>query len=325
MTDFTIAIPTYNGAKRLPPLLERLRSQLQPESATWEIVVVDNNSTDETAQVVQTYQAQWSASFPLRYCFEPKQGLSFARQRAIQEAKGIWVGFLDDDNLPAQDWVVQAIVFGRANPQVGAFGGQIHGDFAVQPPANFSRIQSLLAIRERGEKPNRYQPELLSLPPGAALVVRRQAWCDCVPQHTALVGRVNGSMLAGEDYEVLLYLYKAGWEIWYCPTLHTYHQIPSHRLEKSYLLSLARGAGLSIFYLRLINVSRGQVPLLTVRMLLGNLGRILRHLSQYGTLVRTDLVAACELELMLGSLLSPFYYLFQHLSVLQRHEGLADK
>jgi glycosyltransferase involved in cell wall biosynthesis len=107
MVDFTVVIPTYNGEKRLPQLLERLReagrshsvkSQTNTEQFSWEILVVDNNSKDNTAKVVQEYQANWPDTYPLRYSFEAEQGAAFARQRAIKEARGELIGFLDDDN-----------------------------------------------------------------------------------------------------------------------------------------------------------------------------------------------------------------------------------
>ena len=124
---FTIAIPTYNGGNRLPKLLDCLRSQIRTEQFTWEIVVIDNNSQDNTAEVIRQYQTDWPTAYPLHYYFEPQQGLAFARQRAIDEAQGTWVGFLDDDNLPASDWVAEAYNFAQEHPQAGAFGGQIHG------------------------------------------------------------------------------------------------------------------------------------------------------------------------------------------------------
>ena len=96
--DFSVAIPTYNGAKTLPLVLERLRSQINLDKITWEVIVVDNNSTDETAQVVQTFQENWTLQSQLRYCCETQQGLSYARQRAVKEANGRFIGFLDDDN-----------------------------------------------------------------------------------------------------------------------------------------------------------------------------------------------------------------------------------
>ncbi|NET37617.1 MAG: glycosyltransferase family 2 protein, partial [Cyanothece sp. SIO1E1] len=205
MVDFTVAIPTYNGSCYLPQILARLRSQSSTQHFSWEVIIVDNNSTDDTAKIVQTYQAQWPEAYPLRYCLETEQGLAFARQRAIDEAHGDLVGFLDDDILPELDWVAAAFSFGQEHPQAGAYNGQIHADFEVKPPDNFDRIKSFFAIRERGETPNLYKPETLSLPPGAGLVVRRQVWQESVPKRLSLIGRVNGSQLAGEDFEALLY------------------------------------------------------------------------------------------------------------------------
>jgi glycosyltransferase involved in cell wall biosynthesis len=179
--DFTVAIPTYNGESRITKVLERLRSQVNTENITWEVLVVDNHSIDNTAKVVQDFQANWSATCPLKYCFEAEQGLAFARQRVVKEASGTFIGFLDDDNLPADDWVATAYSFGLEHPRAGAYSGQIHGDYEVTPPENFNRIQAFLAIREHGPEPHRFEPENLRLPPGAGLVVRKQAWCESVP------------------------------------------------------------------------------------------------------------------------------------------------
>lgn len=307
--DLTVAIPTYNGATRLPLILERLRSQTNSDSIRWEIIIVDNNSTDDTAAVVQQYQANWPYPYPLKYYFEAEQGAAFARQRAIREAQGELVGFLDDDNLPTPEWLSAAYEFARTHPQAGAYGGQIHGEYEVEPPVNFEQIQGFLAIRQRGPEPNLYEPERISLPPAASLVVRRQAWLQHVPARPTLSGKVRGCMVQGDDYEPLLYLHKAGWEIWYNPTMQTYHQIPHWRLEKPYLTQLARGCGLATCQLRLINTADAQKPWIMARTFLGNFRRVLLHLLKYRQRVKTDLIAACELEFFLGSLLSPFYYL----------------
>ncbi|MDX2098813.1 MAG: glycosyltransferase, partial [Leptolyngbyaceae cyanobacterium bins.59] len=146
--DFTIAIPTYNSARRISAVIDRLKAQQGIEGIAWEILVVDNNSTDETAAVIQELQANWSASFPLRYHFEAEQGAAFARQKAIREARGVMVGFLDDDNLPAPDWLASAHRFAKEYPQAGAYGGPIHGQFETEPPPGFEKIQVFLAIRD---------------------------------------------------------------------------------------------------------------------------------------------------------------------------------
>ena len=306
--DFTVAIPTYNGESRLPKILERLQAQINTEHLAWEILVVDNNSTDNTAKIIQDVQAIWSAAYPpLRYCFEAEQGAAFARQRAVREARGELIGFLDDDNLPAADWMLQAYSFAQEHPRAGAFSGQIHGDFEVKPPENFERIQAFLAIREHGPTPHLFEPENLRLPPAASLVVRKQAWLESVPSRPTLTGKLPGVMVQGDDYEPLLYLHKVGWEIWYNPALHTYHQIPHWRLERDYLLSISRGCGLATCQLRLIYAKPWQKPLVILRTFLGNLRRVALQFIKYRGQVKTDLIAECEMEFFWGSLLSPFY------------------
>ncbi|NES80083.1 MAG: glycosyltransferase family 2 protein, partial [Moorea sp. SIO2B7] len=244
MLDFTVAIPTYNGVNRLPQVLEKLCSQTEIENISWEIIIVDNNSKDDTEKVIKDYQSRWNFSFPLRYFFEAKQGAAFARLKAVREAEGELIGFLDDDNLPDYNWIFAAYEFAQTHPKAGAFSGQIHGDFEVEPPENFEKIQQFLAIREHGSEPRLFNPDNLQLPPAAALVIRQKAWNKSVPLRPNLTGKLPGLMIQGDDYEPLLYIHKAGWEIWYNPAMHTYHQIPKWRLEREYLISIARGCGL---------------------------------------------------------------------------------
>ncbi len=305
--DFTVAIPTYNGEQRLPMVLERLRSQTVAEQLNCEIIVVDNNSKDGTAKVIQEYQASWQERVPLRYCFEAQQGLAFARQRAIKEARGEFVGFLDDDNLPALNWVSAAYSFGKEHPKAGAYASQIHGLFEVQPPENLKRIIFYLAITERGLQPLIYEPQQKGFPPGAGLVVRHNVWNDNVPMRLFLIGRIGSSMLAGEDAEALLYIHKAGWEIWYNPAMEVEHIIPSWRLEKDYLISLMRGVGLGRSHLRMLLLKRWQRPFAFWLYLVNDLRKVISHLMRYRTVIESDVVAACEMQRLLATLVSPFY------------------
>lgn len=306
--DLTVIIPTYDGSQRFPEVLDALKCQHISSDVQWEIVVVDNNSQDDTSERVQYYQEDWPLEFPLRYCLEPRQGLAFARQRGIEEANGAYVAFLDDDTIPDKRWVECAFDFGQAHPKAGAFGGQVHGDFEVAPPENFKRIQSFLAIKERGEQSHLYDPQNLVLPPGAGLVVRRQAWLESVPK---CLSRVS----SGEDFEASLHLHQAGWEIWYCPTMHLFHQIPKWRLEPKYLLKLSKTVGLCVCELRLLHKSKLQIPIVVMRILLGNLRRIIRHLLHYRWQLKSDLVALCELRFFVYSFMSPFHLLKKKLNV----------
>ena len=201
MVDFTVVIPTYNGEHRLPLVLEKLRSQFNTEDFTWEICVVDNNSTDQTSQAV--HQCQADSPIPIRYIVETRQGAGFARQRAMYETHSPLVGFLDDDNIPDGYWVAAAYQFAQEHPSAGAYASRIDGDFEGEIPPNFDRLLPFFALTQRGSAPRLYDPKQKILPPSAGLVLRKQAWLDPVPDHLILGGRANGNMLTGEDIEML--------------------------------------------------------------------------------------------------------------------------
>ena len=305
--ELTVVIPTYNGANRLPLVLDRLQNQTNTKTIVWEIIVVDNNSTDDTAKVVREYQANWQRPYALKYCLETEQGAAFARKLGVQEACGTLIGFLDDDNIPELDWVAAAYQFSQEHPNAGAYGSQIHGEYEVEPPPNFKRIEPFLAITERGANPLLYNRKLKLLPPSAGLVVRKEAWLQSIPSHCILRGRVPGSMVTGEDLEVLAYIQQAGWEIWYNPKMELVHKIPSNRLTRDYLIPFMGGIGLSRYVTRTIGVSPWLKPLLIVAYAVNDLRKIILHFAKYGRIVKEDLVAACELELLLKSLISPLY------------------
>lgn len=316
MIDFSVAIRLYNGASTLPNILDALSAQVIADSIRWEIIIVDNNSVDGTVDVVQEYQRSWTAC-SLRYVLETRQGASFARHRAILESQGTWIGFLDDDNIPASNWVQAAYRFACTHPQAAAFGGQIHPNYEDTPPENFERIAPFIPVVERDEVicfTTGWRAMTNLVPPGAGLVILRQAWLDHVPYPLTLRGPVGNSLTCkGEDVEALLYLKKADWEIWFNPLMHIEHQIPSWRFERNYLLRFFHGIGLSKYTTRMVGVPPLKRPL-WILLFMGNDSRkLLLHLLKHRDRVQKDVVSAAELQLLVSSLLSPFYALKQHL------------
>lgn len=305
--DFSVAIPTYNGAKTLSLVLARLKAQTNLEAVVWEVIVIDNNSTDATAAVVQAFQENWLPHTSLRYCFETRQGLAYGRQRAVKEAKGEFIGFLDDDNLPALNWVAAACEFGKAYPKAGAYGGHIQGNYEVQPPEAFEKVKSFLVIRNYANSAKLFEPEKLRLPPGAGLVVRKKAWLESVPD------RLIRTQRGGNDYEISLHLHNRGWEIWYNPEMQIEHLIPAWRMERQYVTKIAQLYGLCTCEIRLIIAKPGQKPLLLIKSFLGGLRRLVTHLVKHRDRAITDLGLACETAFFWGSVLSPFYYLQQQM------------
>lgn len=321
--DFSVVICTYNGEQRLPEVLQRLRacsnfeppeSGIQPiagpsyRSITWEVIVVDNNSNDQTAAVVAQHQTDWPSHCPLRYCFEAQQGAAYARDLGIREARAQLIGFLDDDNWPAPDWIYQAYCFARDYPQAGAIGSQIHGDYEVTPSSDLRPLLPFLAIVERGPAPLRYDSLKRLLPPSAGLVVRRQAWLGSMPETSLLRGRNQSSMLTGEDTEALTYLQRSGWEIWYNPAMRLWHRIPQWRLERSYLIPFFQGIGLSRYVTRMQALSPWLRPLALPAYAANDLRKALLLILRYGFGLRHNLVAQCELTLAMSSLCSPLYF-----------------
>ncbi len=312
MIDITVAICTYNGQNRIPLVLKHLRSQVNTESIQWEILVVNNNSTDSTEAIVRQHQADWPDAYPLRYCVEPKQGLVFARQRAVQDGNGRLIAFLDDDNFPAPNWVAAAVEFSQSHPRAAAYGSQIHPLYEVEPPPNFDRIAIFLAIREVKKtfsytNDPQHAPKRF-FPPGAGLVVRKDVWLAHVPEAPVMIGRVNQSLIGGEDTEALTHIKQANWEIWHNPNMQIQHQIPQSRLTRDYLAKLLHDNGLGRHPLRMIGVPLWQRPAWTLAYLANDFRKLILYYIKHYRDLPEDTVAWSEMQVFVGSLKSPFFY-----------------
>lgn len=308
--DITVAIPTFNGATRLPQLLEQLKQQVGTESISWEIIVCDNGSTDDTAAIIEQFRATWTnPSVPLHYRFAAEQGAAFARQHAVESARGELIAFLDDDNIPAADWVAQAYAFAKTHPKAGAYGSQIHGKFESELPAELENIKCFLAIIERGEQAHLYEPANKILPPAAGLTVRRQAWLKAVPRRLFLNNKGKSAGLASEDLEAILHIQKSGWDIWYNPKMVVMHDIPNGRLRKDYLVTLFRCVGLSRYHIRLLGLKQWQRPFAVPAYIANDIRKLALHRLRHGAKQTLNTTDSCHRELLSSTLSSPFFLL----------------
>jgi glycosyltransferase involved in cell wall biosynthesis len=237
--SISVVICTFNRAGLLQQTLSAVRECAAPSRCDVEIVVIDNNSTDDTPEVVR--RAAGSPGYPIRYAAERKQGKSFALNRALSLARGEVIALTDDDVLPARDWLTLIAARLRSEPIAFAFG-KVLPRWAVLPPPELLtfRARSLwgpLALIDYGDESIRYTPaafRTLRMPIGANLAVRRDALDRVGPWRTDL-GRVDNSPVCGEDRELCVRLFRARlYDGVYDPRITVQHYVPETRLGRRY-------------------------------------------------------------------------------------------
>lgn len=307
--DVTVAICTYNGAEDVPEVLDHLQAQDGVDDVEWEVLVVDNNSTDATEAVVREHQRGWERAAPLRYVFEGRQGKSNALQTAVEAARGALIAFLDDDNLPEPRWVAAVHQFAETHPEAGAFGGQVHGQFEEEPPNSFGLVKPLFALNERTEEVCYSEGGHLQFAaPGAGLVVRKDAWEESVPESGLTLKGPTGDSRGtlGEEFELQWRLYQNGWDIWHNPGMHLHHKIPPERLEEEYLKDFFRAIGMSRYRTRMMRLEPWQRPLATLAYWGADLWRLLRLVWTYRGKILADRFVRGRARMTLYMLGAPF-------------------
>jgi glycosyltransferase involved in cell wall biosynthesis len=234
----SVVVGTYNRAHLLKGTLEALASQEVPGSLKWEIVVVDNNSRDTTAQVVTAFSR--TTTTPVRYAFEPRQGLSHARNRGIKEARGSIIAFTDDDVLPAPDWIAQvAAAIDRWNAH--GVGGRILPRWETSPPrwlTDNRHLLNRLAIMDFEtsrllELPLEARPQVW----GANMAFRRELF-ERVGAFDPRRGIVGTKLFRGEETDLIDRALEHGLKIAYDAAPTVFHRIGPDRMRKAYFRKL---------------------------------------------------------------------------------------
>ncbi len=228
----TVVVCTYNRCQSLPAVLESLAFQVMPDTITWEIVVIDNNSTDETREVVEEAARKWPGRF--RYIFEHRQGLSFARNRGVSEARGSVIAFTDDDVKINPDWLCNLTSNLHAGEWAGA-GGRIVPIWGKPVPAWMSlhdpHTMGPFAVFDFGEN----QKPLSRPPYGANMAFRKDVFQKYGGFRTDL-GRSGTNLHGREDTELGERLFAAGERLSYEPEAVVSHPNPSNRMTKKFVL-----------------------------------------------------------------------------------------
>jgi glycosyltransferase involved in cell wall biosynthesis len=227
--DASIIVCTYNRAESLRDTLRALHELKSSANRHWEVIVVDNNSSDHTRAIVEEAQRDWPL---LRYEFEPNQGLSHARNQGIGCARGEVMLFTDDDVLPEPDWL-ETTLAGLEKYQADASGGYIAPIWETPPPVWLTeRFYGFLAVRT--DRTDDYSIESPSQAPFGANMAIKKTVFDKVGLFDTERGRKGKVLASGEDGEMFERILAAGHKAVFLGQSRVHHKVENFRLTKRY-------------------------------------------------------------------------------------------
>ncbi len=226
----SIAICTYNHAKTLTVALESLCHLTCPASLSYEILVIDNNSRDETKDMVLRWQPVWGNR--LRYIFEGCQGLSQARNRAWREAHGEIISYLDDDVQVEPGWLA-AVAAAFEEYAAAVVGGKSRLIYPTRRPVWLpEKYEMLLSRLDHGEQVLVDTDRELF---GLNFSVRKE-WLDQVGGFDVTLGRRGRSLASGEEADLLRRIRARGGIAVYEPRAVVGHLVPPARVKKGWFV-----------------------------------------------------------------------------------------
>lgn len=228
--EVSVIIPTYN---RSSLLRDAVNSVLDQEtSTTFEIIVVDNNSKDDTAAVVQSLMDQHPGR--ISYILETQQGNAHARNRGVKSARGAIIAFLDDDVIVERNWLASLTQTLDARAELAFVGGKVLPQWDGPPPSWLTPDHwSPLALLD-------YGPDELTIggnsPRGllTANIAFRKSVFDETGAFSPHLQRVKNAIGSMEDTEFLLRVCRSGKHGIYLPAMIARAPVESERLTKSY-------------------------------------------------------------------------------------------
>jgi glycosyltransferase involved in cell wall biosynthesis len=223
--SISIIICTWNRCQLLAETLKTLQSQRIPVACKIEVLIIDNNCTDQTAAIVKEFQKNWGLG-DLRYFFEPKQGKQFALNHAIVNATGAILAFTDDDVILPNDWIKNILeIFSRQDVELA--GGKTLLVWPHNKPPLWFRQSMLSVVAGVDHGDQRLCPPPPDYSPAGTNLVAR-SW---VFQR---IGLFSETHYRHEDYELGVRAVRHGIMVEYNPRLIVYARVPENILNKAY-------------------------------------------------------------------------------------------
>ncbi|MBR5864555.1 MAG: glycosyltransferase family 2 protein [Alistipes sp.] len=242
MLRLSLIIATYNRAESLLTALQSVVEQDAPKEQ-WECVVVNNNSTDDTADRFRAF-AEAHPDVNLRMVDEVRQGLSFARNRGIVESTGEYIAIIDDDERIAPEFISSYISLFDTTPDAMAAGGPIVAEYPSGKPRWMSCFteRPIANTMYFGNKVRLFPGT--RIPGGGNMALRRSAVKRYGVFDTSL-GYVGEQLIGGEECDLFERLQIAEAKYYYVPGAVMYHIITKEKLTLDYLKRLSYNVGVS--------------------------------------------------------------------------------
>lgn len=240
----SVVICCYNSSKVIEETLKSIINQKVPEFIPWEVIIVDNASTDNTTETVKSYWQNHNCLAPLKIVKEKNPGLSNARKTGFENAKYEFMILCDDDNRLKENYISRVFDIMSRDKMIGVLGGQSTAEFEILPKNWFYDWQNSFAIGKQSESSGNIT-SLRGFVWGAAMAVRKNAWNYLLKSgfKSRLSDRKGKTLTAGGDTEICYALRNQGWKIWYDSGLKFTHYITKERINWKYLRKLFRGFG----------------------------------------------------------------------------------
>lgn len=269
---------TLNRADYLVKAIKSLVEQtLNKEN--YEILVVDNGSTDSTKQIVVE---EFAKVQNLQYIYEPIMGLSQARNTGLAIATGEYVAYLDDDAIACPNWLEKIVeVFDTVKPQPGCAGGKIDPIWEAPRPLWLSdRLMTYLTTLDYSQTPINLNNTPCRLP-GANMAFPRSLLKDMGGFQVEL-GRKGSNLLSNEEFLIQQQLVDKGYSCFYHPEIAVSHHVPASRLTKDFFISRLYWEGISKAIMQMHQASPSNLKRL--RMTIPVLFRLCRSPQQIANL-----------------------------------------
>ncbi|QIP12629.1 glycosyltransferase family 2 protein [Spirosoma aureum] len=232
----SIVICTYNGASRLEPTLRHIAQQNVPSDVNWEVLLIDNASTDGSARIAEELWSLHECTIPFRVLHQSIKGLSYARDMGFSEAQYEYILMCDDDNWLDNDYVSTAYKIMESHPIIGVLGGHGNLIYEIPPPAwtiNYpihaggTQVYRSRMVRSYGIY-------------GAGCIIRKSAYetLRLAGFEFSLTDRKGTKLSTGGDMELCYAIALAGYSIYYDNRLQFKHFIPKVRTTWNYYVEL---------------------------------------------------------------------------------------